>query len=462
MAASHSDTLQQFFPELLKYLDFATIYPYLVSERLLTLPELEKLNKYSGERDTQIRLLVSTLVSKGRGSYPLFLKALERSVESDDLSLHLGHLELLQILPKSCKTKPTNAQWQSSSLNASITASLCSEEENDKLTGSLREMRLSYSQRQSRLPSGDDLTDSGLTDSFSKARESWDELERNVKDLNRRNQELQRENEQLQINMMRERKEVQYCMQVCLKQIMQPEQYPNCSGIVSKGLLQPSERVSTSCIIHNIVILLVGTSLTDGESLNTVSLTLSSLFGLPVSLNALRLHRPSFLHLFNNSLVQVTILNDNERREAEVLREKPDLLIVMYTDQSSFDSSAEILTWARDRELLSITVQLVLDHCINAKCRTSAAASISSYDSPVQEGVPKLHVLPLHHHLICFSFHLSSLYVDCLEKATSELTQSLIDCNRQRLKKAEAAVANGDIFGKLDTPAIYELDLFCL
>lgn len=225
MGGSHS--LQQFFPELLKYLDFTTIYPYLVSEGLLTLQELETLNKCSSERDTQTRLLVSTLVSKGRGSYSLFLKALERSVDSDVLSLHLGHLELLQILPKSCKTKPTNTQWQSSSLNAGITASLCSEEESDKLTGSLREMRLSYSQRQIRLPSGDDLTDSGLTDSFSKARESWHELEKNMKDLNRRNQDLQRENEQLQINMMKERKEVQYCMQVCLKQIMQPEQVRN-------------------------------------------------------------------------------------------------------------------------------------------------------------------------------------------------------------------------------------------
>ena len=205
---------------------------------------------------------------------------------------------------------------------------------------------------------------------------------------------------------------------------------------------------------------MVGTSLTDGESLNTVSLTLSSLFGLPVSLNALRLHRPSFLHLFNNSLVQVTILNDTERREAEMLKENPDLLITIYTDQTSFDCSSEVLTWARDHNLLSITVQLVLDHCISAQC--SATASISSYDSPVQEGVPKLHILPLHHHLICFSFHLSSLYVDCLEKATCELTRSLIDCNRQRLKKTKAAVANGDIFGKPDTPAIYELDLFCL
>ena len=233
MAVSQSDTLQQFFPELLKYLDFTTIYPYLVSERLLTLPELEKLNRCSNERDTQTRQLVSTLVSKGRGSYPLFIKALERSVESDDLSLHLGHMELLHILPKCvsqvCKKSPQtlHAQWQSSSLNSSrITASICSEEEGDRLTGSLRDLRLNYSPRQS-LPSGDDLTDSGLTDSWSKAKESWQELERRMKELSRRNQELQRENEQLQINMMREKKEVQYCMKVCLKQIMQPEQVRN-------------------------------------------------------------------------------------------------------------------------------------------------------------------------------------------------------------------------------------------
>ena len=133
----------------------------------------------------------------------------------------------------------------------------------------------------------------------------------------------------------------------------------------------------------------------------------------------------------------------------------------MYTDQTSLDCSAEVLTWARERELLPITVQLALDHCINAQS-TSTTASNISFDSPVQEGIPKLHFFPLHHHLICFSFHLSSLYVDCLEKASTDLTCSLINCNRQRLKKREAAVADGDIFGKLDTPAIYELDLFCL
>ena len=201
---------------------------------------------------------------------------------------------------------------------------------------------------------------------------------------------------------------------------------------------------------------MVGNSLTDGESLNTISLILSSLFGLPVSPNVLQLHRPSYLHLSNDSLLQVTILKDSER-EMEELKRRPDLFIAMYTDERSLFYSSSMLTWARGHDLLAVGIQLALDHCtgVSAQCVSTTP------NLPIEEGTPKLHVLPLHHHLACLSFHLSSLYVDCVERASSSLSYALVDCNRERLKKREAAVT-GNAFSQLDASAIFELELFCL
>ena len=232
MATFCTDPFRRYFPEISKYLDFTSIFPYLISERLLTLIELENLKKCSSHREEQNGLLVSLLARKGRGCYSLFRKALERSVESDDMSIHLGHADLLEILPKSLPTKEASNN----------------EKEIEAIGKSLKGLRI----RQS-LASGEDLTDSGiqasyndveadfpscgqskkeekeeassvLTDSLSKAMQASQELERSMTEMKRRNQELQREKEELHLNMMRERNEVKYFMQVCLKQFLQPDQ----------------------------------------------------------------------------------------------------------------------------------------------------------------------------------------------------------------------------------------------
>lgn len=99
------EALRQFFPQILIYLDFTNIYPFLISEQLLTQAELCKLKKVASDgedncRVEQIGLLVSILQRKGSNAYPLFYKALQRSVDFNDLNCHLGHVELLQLLPK--------------------------------------------------------------------------------------------------------------------------------------------------------------------------------------------------------------------------------------------------------------------------------------------------------------------------------------------------------------------------
>ena len=209
-------SLRSYLPQILKYLDFDNLSPYLLCECLLTSCDLEKLRKCESKEEL-VMLLIAILQTKGDNMYRLFRRAMERSVAVDDCSCHLGHVELLKILPN-----PAPSVEDTCGLNIS---------------------GLSISQQQSSSRKCE-LTDSGLVDSFecvsgestfkggercwknvtdslSFVASSWQRVQMEVKHLRERNHQLEREKGDLIEMITKERNEVQH-MKTCVKKMIQP------------------------------------------------------------------------------------------------------------------------------------------------------------------------------------------------------------------------------------------------
>ena len=86
-----------------RLLNADNIRPYLLSKKLLTLNEYEKLKLLSDQKTQadQVEELLRLVIQKGSQHEQLFLDALRTSVGSD--SPHLGHCELITLLEKDMK-----------------------------------------------------------------------------------------------------------------------------------------------------------------------------------------------------------------------------------------------------------------------------------------------------------------------------------------------------------------------
>ena len=95
--------LQTRWIELRRLLNADNIRPYLLSKKLLTLNEYEKLKLLSGQKTQadQVEELLRLVIQKGSQHEQLFLDALKTSVGSD--SPHLGHCELITLLETDMK-----------------------------------------------------------------------------------------------------------------------------------------------------------------------------------------------------------------------------------------------------------------------------------------------------------------------------------------------------------------------
>lgn len=97
--------LQKRWTELLQFLNVDNIKSHLLSARLLTMNEYEKLkiqSTHSTHQD-QAELLLSFVIQKGSQHEQLFLDALKKSVECTDS--HLGHSELISLLEEELISK---------------------------------------------------------------------------------------------------------------------------------------------------------------------------------------------------------------------------------------------------------------------------------------------------------------------------------------------------------------------
>ena len=245
------DPLRLYLPELIQFIDFSNLSPFLLSEGLLTFPDLERL-KRCGSREEQISLLVSVLQTKGKSMYQLFRRALERSTNEE--CSHLGHVDLLEILPRISKgdaidlltSSLAGANLETSKLSPRrqpvlLPTSKPSEEEelanlstdSGILDGALDLSVEVDSPRSTGNPKGDHCLT--LSQSLSAAISSCQQVQTQMTQLKDMNRLLVRENEEMKHILT----QIKHCTQMCVPEIMKPlvQVYVNFMSMYSCPLL---------------------------------------------------------------------------------------------------------------------------------------------------------------------------------------------------------------------------------
>ena len=228
------DPLRLYLPELIQFVNFSNLSPFLLSEGLLTFPDLERLKK-CGSREEQISLLVSILQTKGKSMYQLFRRALERSTNEE--WSHLGHVDLLEILPRISKGDSIDV-LTSSLASANLDTIKCSprrkpvllptskpseEEELANLStdsgildGALDLSVEVDSPRSNGNPKGDHCQT--LSQALSATISSFQQVQIEMTQLKDTNGLLVRENEELKHILT----QIKHCTQMCVPEIMKP------------------------------------------------------------------------------------------------------------------------------------------------------------------------------------------------------------------------------------------------
>lgn len=181
---------------------------------------------------------------------------------------------------------------------------------------------------------------------------------------------------------------------------------------------------------------MVVSNMDKGETLHTCSQIVSALFSLPylTCLRQLQVHQATYLDLTDRSRLKIMIVDLDTYR---YINHQPDLIIHINTDTRPLSYSSN---------LSDSTVQISLDHCPQQVL-------------PIQEGAPLVYPFPVHHHLMCLSYHLSHLFVACVDKSAAKLRETLVECNRSRLRMRDEVDCK--VLTSFDELSIHEMDLFC-
>ncbi len=91
-------------PALVDYMNVVNICTYLLAEELLTFDERSEILQLQGKH-RQVPYLFEILSTKGKDWYCRFWRALKNSV-SWNADIHLGHKDLLEMLPNASDEKP--------------------------------------------------------------------------------------------------------------------------------------------------------------------------------------------------------------------------------------------------------------------------------------------------------------------------------------------------------------------
>lgn len=216
------ENLSRCLPEINKYLDFDNLSPYLISEKCLTWRDLEALKKYK-KKEERSTLLMEVLQTKGDEVYMRFRRAIERSVEVDDGDCHLGHVDLLKILPKVSIKGDDELSSVVAGLSLECGTRRRKELTDSGLVGSFDE-RLNASVEVDSPHSGSLYRSRSCFENvsfgLSMMTRNWEVVEKQVKDLRCRNGQLEKVIE----TMTREKDEVQQCMKVCIKKMVNPNE----------------------------------------------------------------------------------------------------------------------------------------------------------------------------------------------------------------------------------------------
>lgn len=89
-------SINKFLPQLVDFMDVVNLSTYLVAEDLLTYEERDTILSLK-RKHLQVPELLQVLMTKGTNWYERFRAALTRASSANDV--HLGHKELLEILP---------------------------------------------------------------------------------------------------------------------------------------------------------------------------------------------------------------------------------------------------------------------------------------------------------------------------------------------------------------------------
>lgn len=100
-------SINTYLPEMVDFMDVLNLSTYLVAEDLLTYEERDTILSLR-RKHLQVPELLQVLMTKGANWYERFRVALTRASSGNDV--HLGHKELLEILPASIATNNTEKQ----------------------------------------------------------------------------------------------------------------------------------------------------------------------------------------------------------------------------------------------------------------------------------------------------------------------------------------------------------------
>ena len=98
-------SINSYLPELVDFIDVVNLSTYLIAEGLLTYEERDIILSLK-RKHLQVPELLQVLMTKGTNWYERFRAALIRASSGNDV--HLGHKELLEILPINFETSSTD------------------------------------------------------------------------------------------------------------------------------------------------------------------------------------------------------------------------------------------------------------------------------------------------------------------------------------------------------------------